>query len=431
MHQVKKIQCPNCGSTSVFKKDNTHYKCNYCQSDFVVDKEPEDKEVPHEYYNEIIIIEKIQKQSKSKLFYIIGISLLLLSSSLIILFFVKNKNKFNALSNFINRTWKDNGTVIFFSSCVNDHKPYVVSVVNYQSQKLDSTWYELNVIDPNSKKIIKTLNLISGNWKELNTNNNIKFFSQGKYFVFIVEDSVFNVYEIPELLLKYSRKNLLETFPELKNQIFNTDYDYDKKIFIITNATDKKYFLDLTNGKLFTEKEYTKKYYEIQEVNEKKSRIYFTYGDNPFLVRAIITRKALHNNHIVDISDTNEFKNPTTLNFYGIKSIQLASNKIFYRYRFCDYYKDGVLFVYKENITPDGKIFISYADNKGNIKWQINDTILQKYLNISDQISFFTHELSDNKLILHINSFPLIVYCINVDEGKREWFLYSTMSFAR
>ena len=36
MTESKKIECPSCGASSVFKLSNSEYKCNYCQTNFVV-----------------------------------------------------------------------------------------------------------------------------------------------------------------------------------------------------------------------------------------------------------------------------------------------------------------------------------------------------------------------------------------------------------
>ena len=43
--ELKKITCPNCGGTDIKQIGDGHYKCSYCDTNFVVDYDEADARV--------------------------------------------------------------------------------------------------------------------------------------------------------------------------------------------------------------------------------------------------------------------------------------------------------------------------------------------------------------------------------------------------
>ena len=49
--ELKKVTCPNCGSSEIAKINGEQYKCNYCNTTFLIDYDQEDAQIRVEFYS--------------------------------------------------------------------------------------------------------------------------------------------------------------------------------------------------------------------------------------------------------------------------------------------------------------------------------------------------------------------------------------------
>jgi hypothetical protein len=302
---------------------------------------------------------------------------------------------------------------------------YVVSFIKYQTSKLDTSIIRLKIIEPVSKNIIKDTVFFSGSWKKLTFKTNIQYFSSENLFYTIINDTGFYVYDIPSLKLKISHYSLTRKFKDLAEGISNIQKDYFTNYIVFKNIINNQYYYDIKKDSIITQETYE---FQFRKNKFEETGVYFTQGEHPFLTFA--TRQHdIFNKYIIPISDTNYLKKRNELNYYKIKSVKLLSTKRFYQTKVCGRYEGGLVFAYKETPKPSSTIYLSYVDKNGIFKWNHSDTIIQKYLDGDNNLKYFHATILKNKMILNVQSYPQILYCMDIEKGKPLWYFPSFMLF--
>ncbi len=412
---IKKINCPSCGSNSVFKLNETTLKCNYCQTEFIIDKNLNKNQPlkPIPYSN---------KTYGKLIFFMFGF-FIFISMIIFILFVIKGQKRKTYTTN-SDEYWKPSGTEALLPIHV-ENNDYVISLIKYHTSKLDSSIIRLKIIEPVSKNIIKDTVFFSGTWNKLTFKTNIQYFSSENLFYTIVNDTGFYVYDIPSLKLKNSHFSLSRNHKELAEGISNIQKDYYTDLIVFKDISNNPYYYDIKNDSMFT--------MDIYELRFRKNKfeesgVFFTQGEHPFLTYAV-KQHNFYDKYTIPMSDTNYMKKQNELNFHKIKSVKLLSTKRFYQAKICGRYEGGLIFAYKETPKPGSTIYLSYVDKNGTFKWNHSDTLIQKYLDDGKNLKYFKPCIYKNKLILNIQNYPQILYCMDIEKGKPLWYFHSWMSF--
>jgi hypothetical protein len=410
---IKKLQCNSCGSNSVFKLNDTTYKCNYCQTEFKIEKS--NKQNPP-----LVPSNQSSKSFGKLIFFVFGF--LTFIGMIIFFLFLKNSQISKPLSN-SNKYWNLSGNEAILPIKIKGND-YVLSLLKFQTPLLDSSIIRLKIIEPISKNIIKDTVFQSGSWHKLSFKTRIQYFSKENLFYTIINDTGFYVYDVPSLKLINSHYSISLKHKALYEGIANIRKDNYKNYIIFKDISDRNYYYDVKYDSLITSDEYDKRF---KKCKFQESGVFFTHGEHPFLVFADKWYN-FYDQYTIPISDTNNLKKVNELNFYKINSVKLLSTKRFYHVKICGRYNKGLIFAYKESVKPGTTIYLSYVDKNGEFKWKYTDSLLQKYLDGGDYIKFFQANRYENKLILYTESYPIIVYCFNIESGKPEWYFSSLMT---
>lgn len=238
-----------------------------------------------------------------------------------------------------------------------------------------------------------------------------------------MNDTGLYVYDMPTFTPVNSHNALIKKYKELTEGISKIKKDYYSDYLEIYDLADNLFYYDIKKDSLITADYYNK---FIRRRKEEVSGIFFTYGEHPFLIFAHKIDD-FYNKFTIPISDTHYLKKISELKFYQIKSVKLLSTKRFFYNKIFGRYKDGLIFAYKESAKPGSAIYISYADKNGQFKWNYSDTIIQKYLDDGKYLKHFKASVYGNKLILNIQSFPFLIYCMDIEKGTPLWYFHSSM----
>jgi hypothetical protein len=422
MKQV--IQCSSCGSNSTFKIANGQYKCNYCQINFsVLEKKLENDEIKlSEFINQNQrtgeeVFQNAQKKSKPVLIFVtIAIALfgMGLAGSLI---FIKQKTLSN--SNFFSNKWQA-PSIEKYAAYAGTNGPVIWLIYKQQTNTLDSAKYTLRIIDPISKKTTKQLLLGEMLWK-----NSFNWHKKFDYNFFPVKNVLYSVseenglqgFDIYTGKLIIDNKTLQTIFDELKNGIAEVKNEAYKGRCVLTtkDGNDYYYIYGLNAVKALDDekndhKEYGKNWKEqIYVTREKKSKLYLINVSNDYFSGIQIQ------NSFIEESDKISYSSSS--NYY--KSIKQLNDKIYAKAQPIDRTDSTIILFYASDFSKAAKGILECVNNKGISKWQLTDTIFNKFIqqNTSDNF-YLDFNTVDKTLVINFSQAYYQSMGVNLETGK-------------
>lgn len=416
MTESKKIECPSCGASSVFKLSNSEYKCNYCQTNFVVNDDTPQQNI---FINKKPTV--VVGPAKTKLVLVMVVLGFIISFSAGIFAFLSNSTKSSTLSTtsfFDMGNWQKPSQQNAFI-LKNTSSEFIALIDKYQTNRLDSAKYTISLINPKTKNIELSKTLISDNWKNLTFNSAPDFYFLNDLIYCISKDSGVIAFDPTSLKQSLFSTSLPLTFKELESGISSTRVEYNIPVIKIKNNLGIDYFYNCSTKKLLTEKEY--RYNDRVKIEQTK--VFFTGNENPFLLIATKLCDTLDSEYKIYISDTALLRkiNLKKLKFNNLKSAQLISTKIYFKPQFFARYKNGIILAYKDNLAKTTSIKIQYINKEGNLIWENTTPEINNYLKDENGIENCNGFMVGNSLFININSYPKKFINIDALTGKVVW----------
>jgi hypothetical protein len=415
MAETKKIECQNCGASSVFKLSNNEYKCNYCQTNFVVNDDTPQQNI---FINKKPTV--VVSPAKTKLVLVMVVLGIIISFSAGIFAFLGNstKNSTTTSSFFDMGNWQKPSQQNAFI-LKNTSSEFIALIDKYQTNKLDSAKYTISLINPKTKKIELSKIIISDTWKNLTFNSAPDFYFLNDLIYCISKDSGVIAFDPNSLKQTLFSTSLPLIFKELESGISSARVEYNTPVIKIKNNLGIDYFYNCTTKKLLTEKEF--RYND--RVKTEQTKVFFTGNENPFLILATKLCDSLDTEFKIYISDTSLIRkiNLKKLKFNNIKSAQLISSKIYFKPQFFARYKNGIILAYKDNLAKNTNIKIQHINKEGNLIWENISPEINKYLKDENDIENCNSFMVGNSLFININSYPKKFMHIDALTGKIVW----------
>ncbi len=421
MKSTIKIICPSCGANSVFKLNETEYKCNYCQTIFLLNNTNKQDNIFKSISVNIPESTKINTKPINKIgciFTVVGFVISISFSIGIFLFVGENSNKVDSIYK-SKGDWQE-PTIDKQLVCYEKGKPYIVAVLKSQTNKLDSAQLSLISYDPTNKRILNKKLIFKDNWHDLTFENNFNFFYANDLFYCTDNDSGLIAFKPNSLNQVIFSKTLLKKFPELKDGISKCEKQYDLPIVNITTNIGTNYFYNLNTDELIPQNDYS----YFKKVNTKViSTVFFTEDENPYLVLATKTineHKIENNLYLSDTANINKISHSKNKP-YGIQSIKLLSNKIYFKPQIYGRYNDGLVFCYKQNLAKTAKAVLTYIDKNGKVIWENNSKELKNLLLSNGEFNNTISLIKKDFLYLTVNKSPTLNVCFNLINGEIIW----------
>jgi DNA-directed RNA polymerase subunit RPC12/RpoP/outer membrane protein assembly factor BamB len=420
MTQIKKIQCPSCGSNSTYKLVDGNYKCNYCDSNFLVNEQQPVVQKSNNYTGEIPS-NTLKQQPKIILAVVVGFILFLgIGIGSFLLSYSSPTDKIELLENDVTVP------TIKLAQVFAGSKGAVIWIITEERTIKDSVFYELQIIDPLTKSSKNKIVLIppiklESNF-EFNKKINSVFWKYNDLAYNISDDNGFAAYDIYTGDVILNSKILIEKHEELKSGILKIEH----------LPADNRFTVTTTIGDIFKFDPYSKTISTTltsQERQEKvTSELYLSSGLKHQLY--LFTKKGsgfpILMNKFVDESYINASKSSKGSNvkdIFGNINLEKIADKCYFRAH--PMLKDNngnLIILYKTDLTENASVMLESVNVKGATNWICRDSLLLKIpkaFGSEDLEAVFTQ--SDSMLIFILPTQDHHYVGLDINSGKKLW----------
>lgn len=425
MSEVRKIQCPSCGSNSTFKLPDGNYKCNYCQSNFVLDSRNDVDDFVSSIVNSVngSSLVPVKPTGKPILFAVIGLFAMMAMAGGFFLF--KTASSPGIVKQPV---LQGQQSVIEMTKAFVGSEGAIVWIVEEHKIDGDSVWYELFAVDPQT-------NLIKGRQvfiKAFKLNTNLAFDKKVGYQFWLFGDLVYTIsddnglvgYNIYSGLEEINAKLLSQKFPEFKDGILKSEYNSSQNMFTVTTITGDVFTFDPLLKKIlsaqqnhkensaqpsFTTELYLSSGIKHQLYKFTKKSDGFPYLEGGFLDESKI---ALTKNSKMEIGDV-----------FGNKSIEKVSDRNYFRAQSLIRGEDqSLVMLYKTSLSDNAEVVLESVNAEGKTNWTLKEPLFAgiKKAFASDDLGVeYSH--SKGILILKLSSEGPQYMGIDIQTGKVIW----------
>lgn len=418
MSAAKKIECPSCGASSVFKLSEGEYKCNYCQTDFVL----KENNSPKQNFEEIWSTTTLKKTTTSKtasiaIFAFVFFILMVISG--VMFWVVKPKRKYIIHGGVeLGYNWQK-PTIQDAFVTENNLDEFILVISKLQTNSLDSAIISASVFNPKNKKLITQKALFRNNWHDLTFGDVPNFnYLNGLVYCFF-KDSGLIAFDPLSLKQKLSSKFLPQKFKELESGISSISKEYNEPVYRLKNNIGAEYFYNAQLDKLYN----YDSYWNQKSAGTEQTKIFFTEHEHPFLVLATKDCDTLKPEYKIGIDDTSQIYNLNRPQnrVYGIKKAKLFSKKIYCAPKFLSRFQNGIILVYKDDLSKKSRVKLAFINSEGKTVWETSE--LTDYFSTADGTANCFALVNKNKLYVNIQSYPKKFICLQAASGKVEWKL--------
>lgn len=378
MAEVRKIQCPSCGSNSTFKLPDGNYKCNYCQSNFVLDNHSDGGNFDRVIVNSINFSSPAPTKPNRKPILFVAIGLFGMMAMAVGFFFIKLTSSPDTLSQAISQKQE---TVIEMTNAFVGSEGAVVWIIEKHKFDTDSVWYEIFAVDPQT-------NLVKGRQvfiKAFQSNSNLAFDKKVGYQFWLFGDTAYTIsdenglvgYNIYSGLEEVNAKVLSQKFPEFKDGILKSEYLSSERLFKIATTNGDVFKFDPLSQTVFAKKEDRVKKKQEEPVT---TDLYLTDGLKHQLYK--LTKRG-EGFPLVSNGFLQESRIPQLVNskakvedIFGNKAIEKVSDKNYFRAQSLIRGEDQSLVVlYKTSLSDNAEVVLESVNAEGKTNWTLKDSL--------------------------------------------------------
>lgn len=425
---AKMIKCPSCGAADYEKIDETHYRCNFCESSFISEEKKKQTDI-NDFLNQFGRQAAAQRQfnpaqAKGARSIVFIISLIILVIGVGIAVFVGSAVN-NAIESAPGKMPEDSywqqGSVQNFNVFEGSKGPVIWIMIQQSSKKLDSAKYTIQIIDPKKNKIMHESQFMRMTWNEgfnfRNYMNGMLSYNDKVYF--LSDASGIAVYDLYSGKRIYTSEQFAAKFEELKAGIVNAkDKYYKDAIELMTKDGFTFNFLPKLD-RLVSEEEFNN--YEkvtaltggFVTIGEPRQKLYYVFSKQDTL-RA-------------DFSFSEYYLNQYLLNAKAgskkERAYEADPNKVFFNIKYLLRSKNRVVFAYTENVDKkSASHIISYlASDLTKPAWEINLSTVKYFEKAMAEDYYLRAHGSENEMAVWYESAQKSVCGISLQSGKVTW----------
>lgn len=382
MNTAKKIECPSCGATSVFKLNATEYKCNYCQSTFLLTEEKKARDfLKHtiDQHGKHVTVIRDSKVAK-RVFFVFFIAIIVFIAGIGAAIFLSVRNAGSKVTTDPNTVWQTpslNKYIAFSGS----KGPVIWELIEYSGTKLDSSRHELVILDPKTKNVLSDIPFgETTSWKD-----NFNFHKRLNHEFMLVNDTVYNGSEEGGLQAFglyigariFSNEDFEKRFPQLKDGIAKVESRlYNGQYMITTNAGDEFYYYPAKHI-LKTKKQEDNAY---QTDTATRTNFFLSEGKKPNIY--LITQVEGPNLYsVVYNSSIENYERSGKYYHNQIKSLQKVNEMSYPCAQRLVSTKNFVVIAYLSDFSKKPSVIIEKINDTGKSLWQNKDTALTALIN--------------------------------------------------
>lgn len=421
MAEIRKIQCPSCGSNSTYKLFDGNYKCNYCQSNFMVNEGQQQRPAAS---NRAPV--SVPAANAKKIVLLAAGVFVVMVMGMAGFYLTKTQTSADFPEETMVPALQKQPEIKMTKAFVGSEGS-VVWIIYEQSRPGDSLYYELLAVDPQTnsvkgKQIIVPLFKSNGSFN-LIQKLGYRFWQYDNLAYCISDDDGFVAYNIYTGKKEVSTALLTEKFPELRSGILKTEQDPSGNIFNVTTTTGDVFKFDPRSQTLITPPNPEKRKEEpvtseLYLSDGLKHNLYlFTKRGSgfPIVFSSFVQESRLPK---PGGSKTNNVKD-----IFGNIHIERVSEKNYFRAQ--PLLKDtdrNLLVLYKTDLSEKSPVILESVNTEGKTNWSLKDT---SFLTIAKAIS--TEDLgceytfSGNTLIINLFKDGYQYIAIDIKTGKVLW----------
>lgn len=421
MAEVRKIQCPSCGSNSTYKLFDGSYKCNYCQGSFMVNEGQQPQRPAQINRN----LSSTPTAATKKIIVAIVAAFMILGMAMAGFLVMKTSMAPGIAAVDTERPAQQ--AVIKKTMAFAGARGAVIWIVSEKSYSTDSLCYELRVVDPQA-------NTLKGKWMigtpfKRNTGADLsqlfgsRFLKFGELAYSITNDTGLTAYDI------YSGKRVLTTqsiaskIPGRASGILKVEYASSENIFKVSTTSGdvlrfdpfSQAFIPAPEPKGKREEAVTKELYLSDGL--KHNLYLFTKRGDGF---PIVFGEFVQESHLPGptASKTNNVKD-----IFGNMHIEKISEKNYFRAQplLIDV-AGNLLVLYKTDLSQTSPVILESINKEGKTNWSLQDTSFSsigKAFASEDLGCYYT--FSDTILVIGLDKEEREYMAIDVNTGKVLW----------
>jgi hypothetical protein len=418
MARIKKIQCPSCGSNSTYKLFNGDYKCNYCDSNFLVNESPYVDDNSANYSKDIF--SGSSKKTPLVGYAVIAGFIVFFGIGMISFFLFRSSNSSIQLD--VNELVEP---TVKLTQAFIGNKGTVIWVITESHELKDSVRYDLLIIDPLTKST-KTKKLITSlAWNsstDFNKKINSVFWQYGNFAYNISDDNGFVAYDIYTGNVEITSAILVKAHEELKGGILKIEHAPLNNGFVITTTMGDVFRFDpyskTINSKLSSETGLEKVTSQLYLSGGLKHQLYiFTKKGSGF---PILSNNFIEESYTKDQMKSNGYN---VKDIFGNINLEKVSDKPYFRAHPLLTDKSGnLLIMFNPDLTENSPVILESVNMKGESNWTLQDSLLlktQKAFGSENLESNFIY--SDLELIIVLPTKEHHYLGIDIKTGKKIW----------
>ena len=418
MTEVRKIQCPSCGSNSTYKLFDGSYKCNYCQGSFMV-HEPQG---PAPINRPQVTI----PAAKPQMIIALVLGIIVLMGAGAIGFFVMASTTASPAESHVALTPQP--PAIKMTKAFAGKAGGVVWIITANRRGADSLCYELRVVEPLTNTL-KGKRIIVPAFKQdpgfdLSRKLSNDFWQYGDLAYNLSDDNGLLAYDIYTGETVWDAKRLSEKIPGLKSGILKVEHRASEKLFELTTMTGDVFKFDplsqtilpaVAPAKTRQEEPLTQELYLSDGL---KHQLYlFSKRGNGFPI--------VFGNFVQEsrLPEPGGKKQHNVKDIFGNDHIEQISEKNYFRAQpLLRDVRGNLLVMYKTDLSATAPVILESVNKEGKANWSLQDTSLMhigKAFASDDLGCYYTY--SDRIIIIGLDKTVRQYMAIDIATGKILW----------
>lgn len=423
MTEVRKIQCPSCGSNSTYKLFDGSYKCNYCQGSFMVNEAQQQQHRPAPLNRPVGNL----PAAGSKKIIIAAVAAFMILIMGMAAFLVTKTITSDSIPEIHTAAADKQAATIVKTMAFAGTRGSTIWIVSEKPCSTDSLCYELVVVDPQAN-ILKGKRMIGTPFKpntgaDLNQMFGNRFLKFGEQAYSITNDTGLIAYDI------YSGKPVLTTqsiaskISGPASAILKVEYNASEKMFKVSTTSGDVLRFDPLSQALIPapkpkgkrEEAVTKDLY-LSDGLKHNLYVFTKRGDGfPILFGEFVQESRLPG---PGASKTNNVKD-----IFGNMHIEKVSEKNYFRAQ--PLLRDAagnLLILYKTDLSETSPVILESVNKEGNTNWSLQDTSflsIGKAFASEDLGCYYTFSVSI--IVIGLDKEGRQYMAIDINTGKVLW----------
>ena len=419
MAEVRKIQCPSCGSNSTYKLFDGSYKCNYCQGSFMVDEVRQQRPA----------VQNTQSGASGaitkKVILAVVAAFMILAMAMVGFLVTKGSTSYNAAG--VDADVPAKPAVIANTMAFAGARSNVIWIVLKKPYARDSFYYELLAVDPKNS-FINGEQLIGA---PFGTHESVdpgqvfgnQFFKFGDLAYTILNDTALRAYDIYSGEQVLTNKSLSEKISGSVSSILKIEYSASEKRFKITTTAGDvlsfdplaQAFLPAVMPKSEKEEPVTTELY-LSDGLKHHLYLFTKRGDGfPIVSGSFVQESRLPGPEAPKANNVKDI--------FGNLHIEKVSEKNYFRAQ--PLLKDprgNLLVLYKTDLSATAPVILESVSPQGKANWSLQDTSflsIGKAFASEDLGCYYTY--SDSTIIIGLDREERQYVAVDIATGKILW----------